>query len=68
MRLGDAVRFVNIARQLRSRHTFDLICYFKPGQGLSDEAREVFDQVTMVPYPVEDTPSLLARALRSLTL
>jgi glycosyltransferase involved in cell wall biosynthesis len=68
MRLGDAVRFVNIARQLRPRHTFDLICYFKLGQGLSDEAREVFDQVTMVPYPVEDTPSPLARALRSLTL
>lgn len=68
MRLGDAVRVINFLKQLRTSHSFDLLCFFKPDQTLSDEVRAVFDEVTMLPFPVEDSLPAPWRALRALTL
>jgi len=67
MRLGDAVRFVNIARRLRANHRFDLLCFADRGQVLSEEAREVFESVTILPFPRAPRP-LLRRAFEAFSL
>lgn len=68
MRLGDAVRFVNLARRLQNRHRFDLLCFADHGQVLSDEARDVFESVTILPFPRTPGRPLLRRAVEAFSL
>jgi glycosyltransferase involved in cell wall biosynthesis len=63
MKSGDALRFVNVARHLRSRHAFDLLCFARPGQELDEVSAAVFDRVTKLPYPDEEQKSLTMRAV-----
>ncbi len=67
LRSGDGLRFVNIARQLRPRHSFELLCFAKPGQAIDGESAQVFERVTALPFPSEPPRSLSARVLSSLS-
>ena len=64
---GDGLRFVNLARQLRPRHSFELLCFAKPGQAIDAESALVFEKTTLLPFPSEPERSLSARVLSSLS-
>ncbi len=67
MKSGDALRFVNVARQLKSNHAFDLLCFRRPGQELDGESAAIFERVTQIPFPIEPAAAFALRAFRMLS-
>lgn len=68
MRLGDSVRVINIARCLKLKHQLDLLSFADAGQQLSEEARAVFETVTLLPFPHTPARPLFDRARDALSL
>jgi glycosyltransferase involved in cell wall biosynthesis len=66
--LGDGLRTFGLLKPLVGTHTFDLLCFGRHENTQDDDARAVFSDISVLPFPQMNGTSLPRRVLGKLSV